>query len=64
MYYPFTCTNPECGHSEELVMKMSEYTDKGHFCPLCKTEMKRDIKSMASAMTVDTTNTFYKKTTF
>lgn len=59
MYYPFTC--PKCGHSEELVMKMSEYTDKGHFCPDCQTEMKRDIKSMASATSIDLTNSFYRK---
>ena len=61
MYYPFICPNPECGHSEELVMKMSEYTDKGHLCPLCQTGMKRDIKSMASAMVSDTTSSFYRR---
>ena len=62
MYYPFICHN--CGHSEEIIMKMSEYIDRGHLCPICQMEMKREIKSMASAMTIDRTNTFFKKTTF
>lgn len=59
MYYPFEC--PNCKHKEELNMKMSEYTDKGHMCPECGTEMKREISSMAGAMSIDNTGGFYRR---
>ena len=62
MNYPFTC--PKCGNHEDISMKMSEYTPSGHYCKKCNEEMERDISSMTFGMIKDTTNTFYKKTTF
>lgn len=43
MYYPFEC--PVCKHKEEISMKMVDYTDKGHICPECNTEMIRPLES-------------------
>ena len=59
MFYPFIC--PECGHSETINMKITEYEAKGHLCPKCSAEMKRDPKSLVCGMSVDTTGDFYRK---
>lgn len=59
MFYPFVC--PKCGHAEEISMKISLYTSSGHFCPECKTEMKRDPKSLVCGLSVDSTGDFFRK---
>lgn len=55
MNYPFVC--PNCGHKEEISMKMSEYVSTGHMCPECNTEMKREITACRS---IDKTGGFYR----
>jgi predicted nucleic acid-binding Zn ribbon protein len=59
MFYPFIC--PECGHKETITMRITEYTAEGHKCPSCKTEMKRDPKSLACGMSIDKTGDFYRR---
>lgn len=59
MFYPFIC--PECGQEEAIEMRITEYVAEGHECPKCKTEMKRDPKSLVCGMSIDTTGDFYRK---
>ncbi len=59
MNYPFEC--PKCGHEESVTMKITEYKPDGHMCPECGTEMQRTIASMAGAMSIDNTGTFYRR---
>ena len=59
MDYPFTC--PNCGHKENISMRMSEYRSDGHLCNNCNTEMQRDVSSYASVLSVDKTGSFYRK---
>lgn len=59
MFYPFIC--PKCGLNEAIEMRITQYVATGHLCSRCKTEMKRDPKSLVCGMSVDTTNTFYRK---
>jgi Zn ribbon nucleic-acid-binding protein len=59
VFYPFIC--PKCGCEEIISMRITEYTSEGHECPKCKTEMKRDPKSLACGMSVDKTGTFFRK---
>jgi predicted nucleic acid-binding Zn ribbon protein len=44
LLYPFYC--PNCGHKENIEMKMTEYKSDGHLCTKCETEMARTIESM------------------
>lgn len=59
MIYPFEC--PNCKHKEEISMPMSEYLSTGHYCPICNTEMVREIKSLVCGMSIDRTGDFYSK---
>lgn len=61
MKYIFTCQ--ECGHSEEIEMRMSEYTAEGHMCPDCGKEMQRDFSGLSKTRFVDTTGGFFKSFT-
>ena len=59
MLYPFRC--PKCGHEEMISMKMTEYVDDGHICPECDTEMERPIESRICGLSIDKTNSFFRK---
>lgn len=59
MKYPFVC--PQCNHTEIINMPIKEYHSDNHFCSSCNTEMVREVKSLVCAMSVDSTNTFYRK---
>lgn len=59
MNYPFEC---KCGHAEIISMPIKEYKSEGHYCPICGEEMTREIKSMVCQCSIDTTNTFYRRT--
>ena len=41
-------------------MRMIDYTDLGHYCNGCGTEMQRDISSF-TAHSIDKTGTFYRE---
>ena len=58
MNYPFEC--PRCGLKREISMPMSEYTNSGHYCE-CGTEMVREIKSLVCGMSIDHTNSFFRR---
>ena len=60
MNYPFECS--KCGHSEIISMPIKEYKSEGHYCPICGEEMTREIKSMVCQCSIDTTNSFYRRT--
>lgn len=59
MNYPFYC--PQCGHKETISMPITEYISTGHMCSECKTEMIREVESLVCGMSIDTTNTFFRK---
>lgn len=59
MDYPFEC--PNCGHKEIIPMKMSEYRREGHYCKICNTEMEREVSSLICGLSIDKTNSFYRK---
>ena len=59
MIYPFEC--PKCGHKEDITMRITEYKADGHKCPKCGEEMQRTIESMAGALSIDNTGTFYRR---
>lgn len=59
MNYPFEC--PNCGHSEKIEMRMSEYVASGHYCPECNTEMQREVKSLVCGASIDKSGDFYRK---
>jgi predicted nucleic acid-binding Zn ribbon protein len=59
MTYPFFC--PNCGQEENISMRMSDYSSTGHLCPICNTEMKRTIESLVCGLSVDKTNSFFRK---
>lgn len=59
MYYPFEC--PECGTKQDIEMKITEYHSDNHLCPNCKTEMKREVSSLVCGLSVDKTNSFYRR---
>lgn len=40
MRYKFIC--PKCGKQKEIDMKMSEYTNMGHYCD-CGKQLIRDV---------------------
>ena len=64
MNYPFVCNNEKCakrGVIESIEMRMSECTDKGHYCSVCGEELERTIESLVCGMSVDKTNSFYRK---
>ena len=46
MNYKFIC--PKCETTKEIEMKMSEYTDKGHYCD-CGSELVRDITDICTS---------------
>lgn len=58
MRYPFEC---ECGHHEIIEMPITMYRGYGHYCPICGKEMTREVSSLVCGMSVDTTNTFYRR---
>ena len=58
MNYPFEC---KCGHKEIISMPIKDYHADKHFCPICGTEMVREVKSLVCGMSIDTTNTFFRK---
>ena len=60
MKYPFYC--PNCGHKEIISMAMKDYTSEGHYCSVCNTEMKREVKSLVCGMSIDKTGDFYNRT--
>jgi predicted nucleic acid-binding Zn ribbon protein len=45
MDYKFIC--PKCGKQKEIQMKISEYTNKGHYCE-CGEELKRCVKDLGT----------------
>lgn len=59
MNYPFVC--PSCNHKETISMPMAEYISSGHMCKECGTEMVREVESLICGMSIDNTNTFYRK---
>lgn len=58
MNYPFEC---KCGHKEVISMRMSEYKNEGHYCPICGEEMVREVKSLVCGVSIDKTGDFYRK---
>lgn len=58
MNYKFIC--PECKTTKEIEMKMSEYTDKGHYCD-CGSELVRDISDICSNFDTSKINGFFGK---
>lgn len=42
-------------------MPMAEYISSGHMCKECGTEMVREVESLICGMSIDNTNTFYRK---
>lgn len=59
MKYDFVC--PNCGANIIIEMSMKDYHADGHKCSKCGSELKRDPKSLASAMSIDETGDFYRK---
>lgn len=59
MFYPFVC--PKCGHEETISMRITEYVATGHECPKCQTEMERDPQSLCCGMSIDKTNSFFRR---
>lgn len=59
MRYPFEC--PKCGKKQYVNMPIKEYVATGHYCSACNTEMVREVKSLVCGMSVDSTNSFYRK---
>lgn len=59
MKYDFVC--PNCGANIVIEMSMKDYHADGHKCDKCGAELKRDPKSLASAMSIDETGDFYRK---
>ena len=63
MNYPFLCGNKNCKNYNKIVniqMRITEYTPH-HLCPECKTEMKRDPQSLCCGMSIDKTNSFFRR---
>jgi transcription elongation factor Elf1 len=59
MKYPFFC--PKCGNKVIISMPIKEAHNDGHYCAECGEELQREVKSLVCAMSVDSTNTFYRK---
>lgn len=59
MNYDFLC--PNCGKKETIEMSLKEYHSDGHICKNCGSELKRDPKSLAGAISIDETGDFYRK---
>ena len=59
MNYPFYC--PNCGANKIISMPIKEMTNDGHICDECGTELKREISSMVCGVSIDKTNSFYRK---
>lgn len=51
MIYKFIC--PKCNKEKEVEMRISEYTNKGHYCE-CGEELVRDIRDIGT--TFDTSH--------
>ena len=60
MNYPFHC--PKCGLKKDISMPINQYTSQGHYCPICNTELVREVSSLVCGMSIDNTNSFYKRT--
>ena len=54
----FIC--PECKTVKEIEMKISEYTDKGHYCD-CGNELVRDISDICSNFDTSKISGFFGK---
>lgn len=58
MRYPFEC---ECGHHRIIEMSITMHRSDGHYCSLCGKEMTREVESLVCGMSVDKTDTFYRR---
>lgn len=58
MNYPFYC--PNCGATKIISMPIKEAHNDGHYCE-CGTELKREISSMVCGISIDRTNSFFRK---
>lgn len=60
MNYPFFFC-PKCGYKEVISMPITEYVAYGHMCKECNTEMTREVESLVCGMSVDKTDTFFRR---
>lgn len=58
MNYKFKC--PKCETTKEIEMKMSEYTDKGHYCD-CGSELIKDITDICTSFDTSNISGFFGK---
>lgn len=58
MNYKFKCL--KCETTKEIEMRMSEYTDKGHYCN-CGNELVRDISDICSNFDTSKISGFFGK---
>lgn len=56
--YSYKCS---CGNEKIIVCKMSEYSSTIP-CDKCNEQMTRKVKDLVCGLSVDKTNSFYRKT--
>lgn len=59
-YYEYKCSDKNCNNETTVNCKMSEMKSEIE-CEVCGSIMKRKIENMVCGLSIDNTNSFYRK---